>query len=68
MTEFDPNEIVCFDGRRESLLRAVPEIMRQPPQRRTYIAVFRESGLQPPVFEIGDIEKMAGLPSFVVAG
>ena len=66
MAEFDPDEIVHFDGRCESLLRAVLEIMRQPPERRIHVAVFRKSGLQPPVFEIDDIEKMARLTSFKV--
>jgi hypothetical protein len=66
MAEFDPDEIVHFDGRRETLLRAVHEIMRQPPERRIHVAVFRKSGSQPPVFEIGDVEKMARLQSFKV--
>ena len=67
MTEFDPDEMVHFDGRRESLLRAVHDIMRQPPERRVHVAVFRGSGLQPPAFEIADVEKMARLPSFALA-
>jgi hypothetical protein len=66
MTDFDPEEIVNFGGKNVSLLTAVRDIMSQPPERRTGIAVFRDVGLKPSIFEAADIEEMAQLPAFKV--
>ena len=67
MSEFDPEEIVRFDGKLQSLSRAVHEIMRQPPQRRTFVNVFREEGKEPSVLGASEIEEIAKLPAFKVA-
>ena len=66
MSKFDPDEIVHFDGKPQSLLRVVHEIMRQPPQRRAVVNVFRE-GKEPSVLGASEIEEIAKLPAFKVA-
>ncbi len=66
MSEFDPDEIVQFYGKKQSLLRVVHEIMRQPPHRRAVVNVFRE-GKEPSVLRASEIEEIAKLPAFKVA-
>lgn len=61
---FDPEEMVKFADRDQSLLAVVHDVMSRPPVRRTGIAVFRAQGLEPSVFEAADIERMARLPAF----
>jgi hypothetical protein len=64
MTDYDPDEMVNFRDKYVSLWTAVHDIMSQPPERRTGIAVFRDAGLEPSIFEAADIETMARLPAF----
>ena len=64
MTDYDPDEMVSFRDKYVSLWTAVHDIMSQPPERRTCIAVFRDAGLEPSIFEAADIETMARLPAF----
>ena len=66
MSEFDPNEMVKFYGKRQSLLRVEHEIMRQPPHRRAVVNVFRV-GKEPSVLGASEIEDIAKLPAFKVA-
>jgi hypothetical protein len=66
MSEFDPDEIVRFDGKLQSLLRVVHDIMRQPPERRARVNVMRE-GQEPSVLGASEIEEIAKLPAFKVA-
>ena len=42
MSEFDPDEMVQFNGKPQSLLRVVHDIMKQSPERRAVVNVFRE--------------------------
>jgi hypothetical protein len=65
MSDFDPDEMVQFDGKTQSLLRVVHDIMKQPPERRTGVSVFREG--QPSVLGASEIEDIAKLPAFKVA-
>jgi hypothetical protein len=64
MTDYDPDEMVNFGNKYMSLWTAVDDIMSQPPDRRTGIALFRNAGLEPSIFERADIERMAQLPTF----
>ena len=54
MSEFDLDEMVQFDGKSRSLLRVVHDIMKQPPERRAGVNVFREG--QPSVLGASEIE------------
>ena len=65
MSEFDPDEMVRFDGKSQSLLRVVHDIMKQPPERRAGVNVFREG--EPSVLGASEIEDIAKLPAFKVA-
>jgi hypothetical protein len=62
MSEFDPDEMVQFDGKSQSLLRVVHDIMKQPPERRAGVNVFRDG--QPSVLGASEIEDIAKLPAF----
>ena len=64
MADYDPDEMVNFRDKYVSLWTAVHDIMSQPPETRTGIAVFRGAGLEPSIFEAADIETMARLPAF----
>ena len=66
MSEFDPNEMVQFYGKLQSLSRVVHEIMRQPCHRRAVVNVFRV-GKEPSVLGASEIEDIAKLPAFKVA-
>jgi hypothetical protein len=57
MSEFDPDEMVQFDGKSQSLLRVVHDIMKQPPERWAGVNVFREG--QPSVLGASEIEDIA---------
>lgn len=61
MTEFDPDEIVQFGGKWESLWTVVLDIMRQPPQQRLGVVVSRDEGLRPSFFLGADIERFAAV-------
>jgi hypothetical protein len=63
MTDYDPDEMVNFRNKYVSLWTAVHDIMGQPPERTTGIAVFHDAGLEPSIFEAADIERMARLPA-----
>jgi hypothetical protein len=58
MSEFDPNEMVQFYGKLQSLSRVVHEIMRQPCHRRAVVNVFRV-GKEPSVLGASEIEDIA---------
>jgi hypothetical protein len=64
MTDYDPDEMVNFRNKYVSLWTAVQDVMSQPPEKRTGIAVFRDAPLEPSIFEAADIERMARLPAF----
>jgi hypothetical protein len=64
MTDYDPDEMVSFRNKYVSLWTAVHDIMSQPPEAGADIAVFRDTGLEPSIFEAAGIERMARLPAF----
>ena len=66
MSEFDPDEMVQFYGKRQSLSDVVHEIMRQPPHRRAVVKIYRK-GKEPSVLGASEIEAIAKLPAFKVA-
>jgi hypothetical protein len=66
MSEFDPDEMVQFYGKLQTLSHVVHEIMRQPPHRRAVVNVFRV-GKESSVLRASEIEDIAKLPAFKVA-
>jgi|HubBroStandDraft_6_1064221.scaffolds.fasta_scaffold396210_1 hypothetical protein len=54
MSEFALDEMVQFGGKSRSLLHVVHDIMKQPPERRAGVNVFREG--QPAVLGASEIE------------
>ena len=64
MDELDPEEIVQSEGRPQNLGVVVAKIMSLSPGQRLPIAVFRDQGRTPGIFEVGNIERIAELPAF----
>jgi hypothetical protein len=61
----DLEEIVQLNGRPMSLFRAVHWIMALPPVKRFKgLALFREAGKDPAIFELSDVEVIAQTPEY----
>ena len=66
--DFDLNETVQLNGRPVSLLDAVREIMQLPAVKRfPGLALFRDPGKQPAIFELSHVDEIAQTPEFKAA-
>jgi hypothetical protein len=66
--DFDLSEIVQLDGKPVSLFAAVRKIMQLPAVKRfPGLAIFREAGKQPALFELSQVEEIALTPEFKAA-